>query len=423
MSAAVSRLRLALQWGARLPRASASGTASKLPVPALPPRASSLPIAPFFPQCDRMICRFSLLISLALVLLEIYLASTSTSVLSMQVVHSRRVLPVKFFEGDVDLNTSTSTTVRGVPAVGTPWAPCTGRSSYVHKQLNIMYARVMADAGDNDAATCSLCLGSSNGGVGQVSYCDSQFGQDLFLFNNFFSCLDEPGVYIDAGAHLPRHLSTTFAFDKCLNWKGLAVEADNAYAAQFGAQRTCEVVGAALAEFEGTLELGQEGASSSTKDGRRTGSGQTVRATTLTRVLHDLKWINKEATPPSEPFVIDFLTIDVEGAELGVLMGVPWDHVWIRYILAENVGATHDVEEYLIDIGYVKIYSLAVDDLYFKASAIPLQRAANIDYHRRTTSVTRKNGNIPTYDTQPLYTRGWEHVKIMTHETGHIPLE
>jgi len=162
-----------------------------------------------------------------------------------------------------------------------------------------MHVRALADSGDNEAQACSRCLGSTNGGIGDGSSCESQFGQELFLFNNFFSCLDEPGVYIDAGAHLPIHLSTTWAFDKCLGWKGLAVEADNAYAAQFGAaQRTCEVVGAALAEFEGTLQLGAEGASSSTKDGRRNGGGQTVRTTTLTRVLHDLKWITKDDTKP-----------------------------------------------------------------------------------------------------------------------------
>ena len=43
----------------------------------------------------------------------------------------------------------------------------------------------------------------------------------------------------------------------------------------------------------------------------------------------------------------------MEGAELGVLMGIPWDRVWIRFILAENVRATQDVAEFLYDQGYV----------------------------------------------------------------------
>ena len=53
----------------------------------------------------------------------------------------------------------------------------------------------------------------------------------------------------------------------------------------------------------------------------------------------------------------------MEGAELGVLMGIPWDRVWIRFILAENVRATQDVAEFLYDQGYVKVYTIAVDDL------------------------------------------------------------
>lgn len=97
--------------------------------------------------------------------------------------------------------------------------------------------------------------------------------------------------------------------------------------------------------------------------------------------------------------------------------------MWIRFILAENVRAAHDVGEFLEERGYVKVYSLAVDDLYFKAAAVPLQRAARIDYHRRTTAVTRKNLGIPTYDTPVLYARDWQHVTIMQKVTGHIPTE
>jgi len=269
------------------------------------------------------------------------------------------------------------------------------------------------------AATCSRCLGSTGGGVGDESQCESQFGQDLFLFNNFFQCLDEPGVYIDAGAHLPQHLSTTWSLDLCLGYRGLCVEADNSYGAQFrDAGRSCDVVGSALAEFEGTLSLSADGASGSTKEG----AGQAVKATTLATVLRELKWI-EAGPPPSEPLVIDLLSVDVEGAELGVLLGIPWDHVWIRYILAENVRAAHDVAEFLTEKGYVKVYSLAVDDLYFKAAAVPLQRAARIDYHRRTTAVTRKNLGIPTYDAPVLYSRGWEHLTILQKATGHIPTE
>jgi hypothetical protein len=69
------------------------------------------------------------------------------------------------------------------------------------------------------------------------------------------------------------------------------------------------------------------------------------------------------------------------------------------------------------------VYSLAVDDLFFKASPVPLRRAPKIDYHRQTTAVTRKNFGVETYDTPALLGRGWGHVNIMQRATGKIPLE
>ena len=260
---------------------------------------------------------------------------------------------------------------REVPAYGTPFAPCTDTSPYMKERLAYLWKRFTdSNAGDNHAAGCARCLGAAAGGVGDENACESQFAQELFLYNNFFRCMEGPGVYIDAGAHLPQHLSTTWALDICMGWtSGICVEADNGYAAQFrDALRTCRVVGSALAEFEGVLSLGHEGASSSVKEGMQGGSSKEhVKATTLATVLKEAQWVKEGA---SEMVVIDFMTVDVEGAELGVLMGVPWDQVWIRFILVENVRATQDVGEFLMDQGYVKVYTLAVDDLYFKAAAL-----------------------------------------------------
>jgi hypothetical protein len=199
---------------------------------------------------------------------------------------------------------------RELPTVGTPFAPCTDTSPYMKARNAYLWKRMIdSNAGDNHAAGCARCLGSGNGGVGEETACESQFAQDLFLYNNFFRCLDGPGVYIDAGAHLPQHLSTTWALDICLGWTtGLCVEADNGYAAQFrDALRTCKVVGSALAEFEGVLELGHEGASSSVKEERTvTSSAQKVKATTLASVLQEAGWVQDGA---SEYVVIDFMTV------------------------------------------------------------------------------------------------------------------
>ena len=63
---------------------------------------------------------------------------------------------------------------------------------------------------------------------------------------------------------------------------------------------------------------------------------------------------------------VDFLSLDIEGAELAVLKTIPWDKVDIEVITVETKhagevfpGTRQDIIEYLAQQGYVHDYMIA----------------------------------------------------------------
>ena len=51
----------------------------------------------------------------------------------------------------------------------------------------------------------------------------SQFGQDAFVFKEFFEN-KQNGIFIDIGAHDGESFSNSKFFEKTLNWKGICIE-------------------------------------------------------------------------------------------------------------------------------------------------------------------------------------------------------
>ena len=297
-------------------------------------------------------------------------------------------------------------------APGSLLNPCTAPSPYYRARLQEL-AVMSREKGIDTATRCLNCLSA-----GQFpESCESQFGQDMFLYNNFFRCMDRPGVYIDVGAHRSMKLSTTWMLDACLGWKqGMCAEAHGGYAHELSLSRSCAVEEAALSVGEGFAAMDNGGAGGAIVNSTE---GFRVRTTTLATALSKHKCLDPES---SCELIIDFLTVDVEAHELEVLFGIPWDRVFIRFILVENVRATQDVFEFLVDKGYAKIFTIAVDDLYARVG-LPLERSGRLEYHRRTVATMRRDTmSIPTYDHAALY-KGWPHVNDMVKSAHTIPKE
>ena len=141
----------------------------------------------------------------------------------------------------------------------------------------------------------------------------SQAGQDRIVFN----LVGRNGFFVDLAANEPVTLSNTRTLERDYQWRGLCIDGNAELVTKLRAVRSCQVINAVVSEQPGReiafLESGPNGGvlSNSTKN-RRSKPGMKVsyhRTVTLQSILRRAQ----------APDVIDFLSLDIEGAEYDAL--------------------------------------------------------------------------------------------------------
>ena len=139
----------------------------------------------------------------------------------------------------------------------------------------------------------------------------SQAGQDKWVLSKIAK-----GYYLDIGAYDGIESSNTFALEQA-GWEGLCVEPNKEAFDKLVRNRSSVNVNVAAHFYNGDTQF----------DGMRTGAvGETVQCRTLKDILQV-----KHA-----PAIIDYLSIDVEGAEMAVLKGMDFDKYHVRMITIEH---------------------------------------------------------------------------------------
>jgi len=170
----------------------------------------------------------------------------------------------------------------------------------------------------------------------QLSY--SMSGEDSFLGKHFKDRIRarQPGIYVDIGCGAIWDISNTFMF-YCHGWRGLCVD-PNPHAVPEWAEwrpRDKRVVGA-IGEEEGPAfwhaHKANWGMARVTLDGNRPDTSWFAGVPTVVRRLDSLF---AECLSGQD---IQFMTIDVEGAELGVLRSNDWTRWRPEIIVMECVG-------------------------------------------------------------------------------------
>lgn len=176
-----------------------------------------------------------------------------------------------------------------------------------------------------------------------------QLGQDAWILG---ACGEEPGFFLEIGGGKARELSNTYNLQFFANWSGVIVEPLPTYAAMHRDERFSEsvaVIEAAVSDRDGIALLVQNGELSSLvehhqRDGH---AGSRVKA------LHETGGIQVRSISPQTlalegrlPSVIDFFSVDVEGAELDILCNFPWSEVHVRFACVEH---NHRPDESAID--------------------------------------------------------------------------
>ena len=186
----------------------------------------------------------------------------------------------------------------------------------------------------------------------------SQIFQDVFaLFVNGFA---KNGYFIEVGTGDGELISNTYLLEKEFGWSGMVVEPNPVFLPSLQANRTCRIstdcvydVSGRTVRFRCTADPEFSGIAERHADlhaEKSAGEFREIEKVTLS--LHDL------LTQNDCPSVIDYLSLDVEGAEFEILQPFDFSSRTIRCLTVEhNWTATRDnVFDLLTENGYVRVF-------------------------------------------------------------------
>jgi FkbM family methyltransferase len=202
----------------------------------------------------------------------------------------------------------------------------------------------------------------------------SQHGQDKFLEEFVFKGYSN-GIFVDVGANDGISINNTLFFEKNNNWTGLNIEPMKLEFDTLVKERPkCINLNCAVSDFNGTDDFLLISGYSSMISGLKNEyddrhlyrllyeiekyGGEGVVITVETRTLESIFDEYKLTT-------INFLSIDVEGAEFKVIKSINFNKVFIDVICFENnyQDLSVNIIEYLISKGYFLLSSNDASDI------------------------------------------------------------
>lgn len=201
----------------------------------------------------------------------------------------------------------------------------------------------------------------------------SQYGQDKFLYENFFKSKKE-GTFVDIGAHDGIELSNTYFFEQ-LGWTGMCIEPNpNVYNKLINNRKCLTINGAAW--YEDTVK----------KFRLVNGYSEMLSGIVDTyNKLHETR-IDTECNSTGGSFSdinincynitelliknnlleIDFMSIDTEGSEFEIIKGIDFTKIKVNLFLVENNYEDARIINLLSKNGYKLHTRLQIDDVYVK---------------------------------------------------------
>lgn len=166
----------------------------------------------------------------------------------------------------------------------------------------------------------------------------SQLNQDLWALEQ--TKCKQNGYYIDMGSHDGQWISNTAVLDNKFKWSGLCIDIHP----KNMDKRTCKIARDVVYDKSGEhitfKEAGSLGGITQHIKGEYH-KEHTKNAKVTTYVTKSAKDIFEENGVPK---VVDFLNMDVEGAELKILEGMEKDDVFDKHCF-QNIGVEHNFIE------------------------------------------------------------------------------
>lgn len=205
--------------------------------------------------------------------------------------------------------------------------------------------------------------------AGRRAHFFSQAGQDAFLDEKVFNG-KRNGTFVEIGGYDGLTGSNCLFFELMRGWKGLIVEPSPTYHAACAAFRRSTCLKLAVGAEKGTAEFleitegmkqmsglvdsyNPELRSQVEQDPRHKGEVIEVKVQTLDQILSG-----------NHLRQIDYISLDVEGAEKAVLQSFPFEKYQIAAWTVENNARDREVPELMRQKGFKRIEAIGVDDVY-----------------------------------------------------------
>jgi len=181
----------------------------------------------------------------------------------------------------------------------------------------------------------------------------SQKGQDEWVIKDIFNYKTN-GYFVDLAASDGVHINNTILMERHLEWTGICIEPNPGYTSKLKNNRKCIIADDVVDEGEGTvlfrIDNGELGGivAEDTDNNHKYRSRQLKRATVVKRETTTLDKILDKYQAPN---IIDYLSLDVEGAETRILRNFPFDRYTFMSMTIER--PTIELEDILFKNGYV----------------------------------------------------------------------
>ncbi|MBO6179981.1 MAG: FkbM family methyltransferase [Selenomonadaceae bacterium] len=193
----------------------------------------------------------------------------------------------------------------------------------------------------------------------------SQEYQDYVIDNIIFH-QKQGGFFLDIGANDPCFINNTFFFEKYRNWNGLAFEPLHSKNLKWTSRKT-KCMQVALSNYNGTADFTEfdEDYMSGIADKVEFDGAVKARYPVEVRRLDQILQEN-------DIHHVDYVSLDVEGAELEVLQGIDFSSCEITSFTIEltEKQETFEVRKFMIEQGYEFVGRLYFDDLWVKKGFI-----------------------------------------------------
>lgn len=207
--------------------------------------------------------------------------------------------------------------------------------------------------------------------------------QDQFINENIFHN-KKNGVFVDIGAHNGITFSNTYFFEKHLDWTGVCIEPNPLVFPQLEKNRQAICYPVCISNEPGIVNFLQILSPSvnvemlsgivDLYDPRHLNriNSETFGPGASTKIIQIPSKTLTQVLQESNLFEIDFLSIDVEGGEMKVLLGIDFNLIKIKCIIIENnfPDRFKPIENILIANGFQRFAETRLDVIFVQTELL-----------------------------------------------------